>query len=148
LEISTSCPICQCQGNSIEVFPATIDPQSFTPEVFSARRLPDRRHYRWVKCKECSLYRSDPISDIDLSELYKISTFDYSTELHGLRNSYRKIVLKTIDGKNAVNYIRVYNVNKSSGESVVKPNSSNSSSTPLNAEALLGGLTYHMTKDF
>ena len=95
MEISTSCPICQCKGNSIEVFPATIDPQSFTPEVFSARRLPDRRHYRWVKCKECSLYRSDPISDIDLSELYKISTFDYSTELHGLRNSYRKIVLKT-----------------------------------------------------
>ena len=63
-------------------------------------------------------------------------------------SQYRKIVLKTIDGKNAVNYIRVYNVNKSSGESVVKPNSSNSSSTPLNAEALLGGLTYHMTKDF
>jgi ubiquinone/menaquinone biosynthesis C-methylase UbiE len=77
------------------VYPATIDPQSFTAEVFSARRLPDRRHYRWVKCKKCSLYRSDPISDIDLDELYKVSTFDYSTELHGLRNSYRKIVFKT-----------------------------------------------------
>ena len=63
-------------------------------------------------------------------------------------SQYRKIVLKTIDGKNAVNYIRVYNVNKSSGESIVKPNSNNSSSTSLNAEALLGGLTYHTTKDF
>ena len=95
MEISTSCPICQSKGNSLEVYPATIDPQSFTAEVFSARRLPDRRHYRWVKCKKCSLYRSDPISDIDLDELYKVSTFDYSTELHGLRNSYRKIVFKT-----------------------------------------------------
>lgn len=33
--------------------------------------------------------------DIDLQELYAKSTFDYSQELHGLKNSYRKIVLKT-----------------------------------------------------
>jgi 2-polyprenyl-3-methyl-5-hydroxy-6-metoxy-1,4-benzoquinol methylase len=41
------------------------------------------------------LFRSDPVSDIDLSELYKKSTFDYSNELHGLSNSYKKIVSKT-----------------------------------------------------
>ena len=68
---------------------------SFNFEVFSARRLPDRRHYQWVKCKKCNLYRSDPTWDIDLKELYSKSTFDYSQELHGLKNSYRKIVLKT-----------------------------------------------------
>ena len=95
MEIETKCAICGSFGNSELIYTATIDANTFNYEVFSARRLPDRRHYQWVKCKECSLFRSDPIWDIDLQELYSKSTFDYSQELHGLKNSYRKIVLKT-----------------------------------------------------
>jgi 2-polyprenyl-3-methyl-5-hydroxy-6-metoxy-1,4-benzoquinol methylase len=90
----TKCAICQTFGESREIYESTVDLNSFTSEIFSARRLPDRKHYRWVMCSRCKLFRSDPVSDIDLGELYKTSTFDYSTELHGLRNSYRKIVLK------------------------------------------------------
>jgi len=95
MEIKTKCAVCKTYGNSKIKYKSTVDSKSFTPEVFSARRIPDKKHYQWVSCIECGLYRSDPISDIDLGELYKVSTFDYSTELHGLRNSYRKIVLKT-----------------------------------------------------
>ena len=95
MEIPTKCAICNTEGNSEPIYPASIDAQTFNFEVFSARRLPDRRHYQWVKCKKCRLYRSDPVWDIDLTELYSKSTFDYSQELHGLKNSYRKIVLKT-----------------------------------------------------
>jgi SAM-dependent methyltransferase len=95
VQISTKCAICDTLGNSQVVFPSTVDSNSFTAEVFSARRLPDRRHYQWVSCKKCGLYRSDPVADVDLSELYKLSSFDYSGELHGLKNSYRRIVEKT-----------------------------------------------------
>lgn len=95
MEIETKCAICKTYGNSKIKYESTIDSKSFTPEIFSARRIPDRKYYQWVSCLKCGLYRSDPISDIDLDELYKVSTFDYSTELHGLRDSYRRIVYKT-----------------------------------------------------
>jgi 2-polyprenyl-3-methyl-5-hydroxy-6-metoxy-1,4-benzoquinol methylase len=95
MQISTQCAICKSLGNSEVIYESTVDSSSFTPEIFSARRLPDRKHYQWVRCKKCGLYRSDPVSDIDLSELYKKSNFDYSNELHGLSNSYKKIVSKT-----------------------------------------------------
>jgi SAM-dependent methyltransferase len=92
MELATKCAICDCFGNSSIVFERNFEPEDLNPEIFSARRIPDRRHYQWVKCNQCHLYRSDPVEDIDLSELYRISNFDYSQELHGLRNSYRKIV--------------------------------------------------------
>jgi 2-polyprenyl-3-methyl-5-hydroxy-6-metoxy-1,4-benzoquinol methylase len=95
MEISTSCAICNSLGNSEVIYESTVDSNSFTPEIFSARRLPDRKYYQWVICNKCGLYRSDPVSDIDLSDLYKKSSFDYSNELHGLSNSYKKIVSKT-----------------------------------------------------
>ena len=100
MEIATRCAVCDSYGNSNVVYPSTVDADSFTVEVFSARRLPDRRHYQWVSCKSCGLYRSDPISDANLNELYRISTFDYSGEVHGLKNSYRKLVSKA----NITNY--------------------------------------------
>lgn len=95
MEIETKCANCKTYGKSKIKYKSTVESESFTPEIFSARRIPDKKHYQWVICIKCGLYRSDPISDIDLDELYKVSTFDYSTELHGLRNSYRKIVYKT-----------------------------------------------------
>lgn len=95
LKISTKCAICGTLDNSKVIYKSTIDESAFSVEVFSARRLPDRRHYQWVSCNKCALFRSDPIEDIDLFRLYKESTFDYSSELHGLSNSYRKLLIKT-----------------------------------------------------
>lgn len=95
MTISTTCAICKTFGNSTKIYDSTIDESTFSVEVFSARRLPDRRHYQWVTCNACGLFRSDPIQDIDLFNLYKESTFDYSNELHGLSNSYRKLLEKT-----------------------------------------------------
>jgi SAM-dependent methyltransferase len=94
LELATICAICGTLENTQSIYPSTLDQNSFTAKVFSARRLPDRKHYQWVKCRSCSLYRSDPVQDIDLAKLYRDSTFDYSREIHGLKNSYRNLVLK------------------------------------------------------
>lgn len=86
---STRCAICRTEGNAAELYPANFDLSDFNPEIFSARRLPDRIHYRMVKCNACGLVRSDPIADpATLGELYRQSTFDYGAEVTNLRRTY------------------------------------------------------------
>ena len=94
--LNTTCTICRTIENSTVLFPENLDDLSATPKVFSARRLPDRRSYRWVICDRCGLYRSDPVLKTDLDDLYRNSTFDYLDETHGLRKTYKKIVLRAI----------------------------------------------------
>lgn len=99
MNIPTKCPICETLDNSVFVYPSNIDANSFSTEVFSARRLPDRRHYQWVRCNSCTLLRSDPVLDIDLEQLYVESTFDYSTEVNGLKKTYFNLVQRALRGK-------------------------------------------------
>ena len=99
MEIATKCPICETLDNAIPVYPSNVDDTSFSTEVFSARRLPDRRHYQWVRCNSCTLLRSDPVLDVDLEKLYVESTFDYSTEVDGLKRTYFDLVMKALSGK-------------------------------------------------
>lgn len=92
----TNCAICKAPTDSNLVYPSSLDEDTMSIQVFSARRTPDRRHYAWVQCKICGLMRSDPVATIDLSELYKDSTFDYSLEVTGLKSTYLKIMKKFI----------------------------------------------------
>lgn len=86
---STRCAICGCEDNAAERWPASFDPQAFTARVFSARRLPDRVHYRMVTCEGCGLVRSDPVADEDLlARLYAESRFDYGEEVSSIEASY------------------------------------------------------------
>ena len=100
MEIATKCPICESLGNAVPVYPSNVDESSFSTEIFSARRLPDRRHYQWVRFNKCTLLRSDPVLDVDLEKLYVESTFDYSTEVDGLKKTYFNLVKKALAGKN------------------------------------------------
>lgn len=91
----TRCAICNTEGNATELYPPNFDFDAFNPEIFSARRLPDRVHYRMVKCNACGLVRSDPAADPQtLARLYAKSSFDYSSELDGLRRTYGRYLAK------------------------------------------------------
>jgi SAM-dependent methyltransferase len=105
MSLKTKCPICDTLGNSVVVYPSNIDETSFSTEVFSARRLPDRRHYQWVRCSSCTLLRSDPVLQIDLEKLYVESTFDYTTEINGLKKTYMDLVKKNLRHKKFINSI-------------------------------------------
>lgn len=86
----TRCAICGTEGNARILYEARLPANSFSPEIFSARREPDRIHYRIVKCRACDLVRSDPILDEDsLVELYSGASFDYQEELENLKKTYR-----------------------------------------------------------
>jgi SAM-dependent methyltransferase len=90
--MKTKCCYCETIDNATEIFPANFDSDSFSAEVFSARRVPDRRYFRWVSCNSCGQYRSDPVEVLDLERLYKDSTFDYSTESESLARTYFKLI--------------------------------------------------------
>jgi SAM-dependent methyltransferase len=95
---STYCAICGTESNATELYPANFDLQAFNPIVFSARRLPDRIHYRVAKCNTCGLVRSDPISDPEvLAQLYAQSTFDYDDEVANLKLIYGYYLNKLTD---------------------------------------------------
>ena len=91
----TACAICETLGNADELYRPTYDDADFNEHVFSARRLPDRVHYRMVRCRACGLVRSDPAADQDrLSELYGRSSFDYAVEVPNLRKTYGRYLAK------------------------------------------------------
>lgn len=86
---STYCAICLTKDNAIELYPANFTPDDFSPAVFSARRLPDRIHYRIVRCNKCGLVRSDPVADPTVvAGLYRESSFDYGFETENLAATY------------------------------------------------------------
>jgi SAM-dependent methyltransferase len=86
---ATTCAICGTEGQATEVYPANFHPDALNPEIFSARRLPDRVHYRMVRCDHCGLIRSDPIADRRLLDaLYVRSAFSYDEEVPALRRTY------------------------------------------------------------
>jgi SAM-dependent methyltransferase len=92
---ATRCAICGTVGEASERWAANLTPEAFTARVFSARRLPDRVHYRLVACNGCGLVRSDPVASQELmAELYASSSFDYGSEVESLRATYGRVLAR------------------------------------------------------
>lgn len=85
----TLCPICEAEGADRDVYASNFRADDLTPETFSARRLPDRLHYRMVRCVRCGLLRSNPILPVeDLARLYARSHFTYAEEAGFTQRTY------------------------------------------------------------
>jgi SAM-dependent methyltransferase len=91
----TICAICGPSAPETELYPANFSPEDLSPGIFSARRLPDRTHFRIVTCDRCGLVRSNPVADSEtLTELYAESTFDYGQEIANLRRTYGRYLAR------------------------------------------------------
>jgi SAM-dependent methyltransferase len=89
----TQCAICESDAWDHELYPDQLGPDAATYGRFSARRQPDRVHYRMVRCRKCGLVRSDPVlPDEELARLYQGSTFDYEEESACARRTYAQYV--------------------------------------------------------
>lgn len=87
--IHTQCAVCETSESDRELYRDTLGKRPPTYEHFSARRTPDRVHYRIVRCARCGLVRSDPVlPDDELAELYAGSTFTYAEESPYTRATY------------------------------------------------------------
>lgn len=93
--LPTRCAICQTEGHATELYAPNFGAEAFTPALFSARRLPDRVHYRIVRCESCGLVRSDPVADSEtLASLYARSSFGYAEEVRHIRRTYGRYLAK------------------------------------------------------
>lgn len=91
----TRCAICDREGNATERWPATFNRDAFSARVFSARRMPDRVHYRMVTCNACGLVRSDPVAGAELlARLYASSRFDYVEEVESIQATYGRALAR------------------------------------------------------
>ena len=78
--IHTRCPIDGSDDADEELYPANFDMADATPATFSARRLPDRIHYRMVRNRRTGCVRADPILDeAAVDALYRSSMATYDS---------------------------------------------------------------------
>jgi len=91
--IHTQCAICETDAWDRELYPDRLGADAATYTRFSARRQPDRVHYRIVRCQKCGLIRSDPVlPEEELARLYCGSAFDYEEESVCARVTYARYV--------------------------------------------------------
>ncbi len=87
--VSTQCAICGVKQNVEEVYKENFSSSKINSHVFSARRTPDRLHYRFLKCLNCGMIFSSPILPANkIDKFYLHSTFDYDLEAFYLKKTY------------------------------------------------------------
>lgn len=84
-----ACAICG-ENTPFEVlYPANFQREHIGKDLFSARRSPDRCHYRMVRCRKCGLIFSNPILEENIiHQLYKESHLTYGQEIANLKKTY------------------------------------------------------------
>ena len=96
--VRTLCAICGTDRWDRLLYPESLGDQAATAQRFSARRTPDRVHYRIVRCGHCGLIRSDPILSADaLLTLYRGSHFDHPVESQFAAETYARYAAAVLD---------------------------------------------------
>lgn len=91
--IDIICAICRKKQQVKTLYPATFKENNVSKNTYSARRLPDKVHYKINKCLSCGLVFSSPIfSTKKLSEFYRESACNYKDQIPYLVKTYFKII--------------------------------------------------------
>lgn len=100
----TLCAICNTNKNVQVLYKENFNLRKINSKTFSARRIPDRLHYRLVKCQNCGLIFSNPIFDQKkINSLYFKSDFNYDCESEYLKKTYFKYFKKYLSTQNIKN---------------------------------------------
>lgn len=91
------CAICKTNKYTQVLFPETTDFAKIDNGLFSARRIPDRVHYRLLRCSKCGLIFSSPIlSEKTIRKLYRESKLTYEQEIESLKETYGHYLEKSL----------------------------------------------------
>lgn len=86
---SIQCALCGKDQKIRVLYNSTLITKNINHRAFSARRIPDRLHYRLVKCLNCGLIFSNPIfNQKKINSLYFQSDFNYNQEAGYLKKTY------------------------------------------------------------
>lgn len=89
------CAVCKEKEKTIVLYDQNFSLDKINEKTFSARRLPDRTHYRLVRCTRCGIIFSNPILSLDrINSLYFKSDFNYDCESGYLKKTYFKYFKK------------------------------------------------------
>jgi 2-polyprenyl-3-methyl-5-hydroxy-6-metoxy-1,4-benzoquinol methylase len=83
-----------------KVIEAKLEMNNLDEKTFSARRIPDRVTFQWVRCQICGLYIASPYLSLDLEALYSGSDLNYTKELGNLKLSYKKLLISSATNRN------------------------------------------------
>lgn len=90
--IDIICALCEKKQRTEILYPAIFNSKKISYNIYSARRLPDKIHYRLLRCKNCGLIFSSPIFSIDqIEKLYKKSSCNYDEQIPYLTKTYIKL---------------------------------------------------------
>ena len=93
--IDIICALCGKNQQVKILYPTTFNGKEISNSTYSARRLPDRIHYRILKCERCSLVFSSPIFPAKkLVEFYRESLCNYEDQIPYLIKTYFEIIKK------------------------------------------------------
>ena len=80
-----------------ELYAANFSVDDVRASTFSARRAPDRRHFRLVECERCGIIFSDPCcSPEQLGELYSQGVVTYGPQEDQIYDSYAPILDRAV----------------------------------------------------
>jgi len=86
--VQQNCALCERSDFTV-VYQENFDLQLLDEKIFSARRLPDRIHYRIVRCNRCGLIYSNPILEVEkINALYRKSFVSYDAHVENLVRTY------------------------------------------------------------
>ena len=99
--LDTKCAICSNNRKTKVLYKERINYRNINPNTFSARRIPDKMHYRFLICLRCGLIFSNPIfSKKEIDDLYLKSEFNYASESKYLKKTYFNYFKKNLLNEN------------------------------------------------
>ena len=105
--IETKCVVCNEVTIGKEIVSETLPRKKELVQIFSARRLPDRVTFKWIRCEVCGLLRASPIYNLDLGKLYLESSFDYESMVDPLTKTYLNVIRKSFNIFNSTSVLEV-----------------------------------------
>jgi SAM-dependent methyltransferase len=95
--VHTVCPIDGTDAYDVEVYPASVNFSKVDADTFSARRKPDRVHYRMVRNTRTNCLRADPIlAGKAIIELYRESRVTYEGVSSYAAETYLRYLRKAL----------------------------------------------------
>ena len=93
----TVCILCGTNDFARELYPRNFAPEDLNPEVFSARRSPDRLHESMLRCGRCGLvYPKTLVDPLRLAALYAASRYTYAEQEGAIRRTYRRYLQQAL----------------------------------------------------